>query len=103
MGWDYETHPPFAIFCSGVLASPFVPDCLEHDPALKVMFPPKRLPGSMAIFAGANRLMLVGFASVRHRSQMLGVANRLIGYRAHAQSRMRVTSCRSSMRSEDAA
>ena len=45
MDWDYETHPPFAIFCSGVLASPFVPDCLEHDPALKVMFPPKRLPG----------------------------------------------------------
>jgi hypothetical protein len=25
--WDYETHPPFAVFCSGVLASPFVPDC----------------------------------------------------------------------------
>jgi hypothetical protein len=43
--WDYETHPPFAVFCSGVLPSPFVPDCLEHDPALNVMFPPKRLPG----------------------------------------------------------
>jgi hypothetical protein len=67
--WDYETHPPFAVFCSGVLASPFVPDFLEHDPALKVMFPPKRPPGSMAIFAGANRLMVAGFASVRHRGR----------------------------------
>jgi len=72
--WDYETHPPSAVFCSGVLASAFVPDCLEHDPALNVMFLPKRLPGSMAIFAGANRLMVAGFASVRHRGRkcMLG-------------------------------
>jgi hypothetical protein len=65
--------------------------CLEHDPALKVMFLPKRLPDSMAIFAGANRLMVAGFACVRHRGRKrLGVANRLIGDPAHAQSRMRV-------------
>jgi hypothetical protein len=43
--WDYERHPTFDTFCSGVLASPYCPIDLKLDPELRRMFPPKALAG----------------------------------------------------------
>jgi hypothetical protein len=41
--WNYEAHPPFAAFCSGVL---YVPGRLGHgDKALEAEFPPRFLNG----------------------------------------------------------
>jgi hypothetical protein len=42
--WAPE-HPPFAIFCSGVLASPHVPRHLSRDARLAREFPPHPLDG----------------------------------------------------------
>jgi hypothetical protein len=41
--WD-ERHPLFAEFCTSLLYSPAVPECLEHDDELQNMFPSLPLP-----------------------------------------------------------
>jgi hypothetical protein len=46
--WDYETHPPFDVFCRGMMADRGTPAHLRNDPALRNEFPPKRLEGLMS-------------------------------------------------------
>jgi hypothetical protein len=43
--WDYQTHPPFAGFASGLMAYKHTPDHLRNDPELQREFPPTRLKG----------------------------------------------------------
>jgi hypothetical protein len=43
--WDYERHPSFAAFASGLMAYEHTPDHLRNDRALRQEFPPRRLKG----------------------------------------------------------
>jgi hypothetical protein len=43
--WDYELHPPFAVFVSGLMAYPSTPDEIRSDHALQLEFPPCPLDG----------------------------------------------------------
>jgi hypothetical protein len=43
--WDYELHPPFAVFVSGLMAYSSAPDEIRADPMLQREFPPRPLDG----------------------------------------------------------
>jgi hypothetical protein len=43
--WDYERHPPFAAFASGLMAYKHTPGHLRNDRALRQEFPPRKLKG----------------------------------------------------------
>ena len=43
--WDYELHPPFAVFVSGLLAYEHAPDEIRNDRSLLQEFPPRRARG----------------------------------------------------------
>lgn len=43
--WNYEQHPVFSDFCSGVLAWLLAPPELRMDRELRQMFPPQALSG----------------------------------------------------------
>jgi hypothetical protein len=43
--WDYQQHPPFAVFASGLLAYPSTPGPIRNDRELQREFPPLRLKG----------------------------------------------------------
>jgi hypothetical protein len=44
-GWDFERHPPFDVFCRGVMEYIFSPMDLRMDQELQQMFPPRTLAG----------------------------------------------------------
>jgi len=43
-GWAWKLHPPFATYCSGLLACGYAPKELQ-EPSLRVEFPPQKLAG----------------------------------------------------------
>jgi hypothetical protein len=43
-GWAWKLHPPFATYCSGLLACGYTPEGLQEE-SLRMEFPPRRLPG----------------------------------------------------------
>jgi hypothetical protein len=43
--WDYELHPPFAVFVSGLLACAYAPDEIRTARSLLQEFPPRPLAG----------------------------------------------------------
>jgi hypothetical protein len=45
MDWDYDSHPPFAVYCSGLLAYECAPSELRSDRTLIRTFPPRPLSG----------------------------------------------------------
>jgi hypothetical protein len=45
LDWDVKQHPPFEDFARGVLASEHAPEFVVEDRALRLRYPPRRLPG----------------------------------------------------------
>ena len=43
--YDFDGHPSFEDYARGVLASPFAPDFIKQDQALRKRFPPRQLHG----------------------------------------------------------
>jgi hypothetical protein len=43
--YDSTVHPGFPLYARGVMASPFTPDFIKHDPAILKDYPPRPLGG----------------------------------------------------------
>jgi hypothetical protein len=43
--WDFDKHPSFEQFASGVLASEYAPPLIRQAKELRKEYPPRRLPG----------------------------------------------------------